>query len=161
MASQVRLDKCQAVVAGNIESVVHTAELQNGMVINLGALKAGERELRQVATPATATLGSEEVLLVYSAEVMYDERLNKLSDFVIPAGTPARAYHLTVGDIFTITDDGITGTTVVGQYVVPANGSLRLAAAADLSGGTRFAGKVIAKETFNGVAATVIQVVKA
>lgn len=160
MASQVRLDKCQAVYAGNIESVVHTAELQNGMVINLGDLKAGERELREVAVPATATLGSEEVLLVYSPEVMYDER-KTLADFTIPAGTPARAYHLTVGDIFTITDDGITGSTVVGQYVVPANGSLRLTAAADLSGGTRFAGKVIAKETFNGVAASVIQVVKA
>ncbi len=159
MASVVRLDKCQATVNGNIESVVHTQELQNGMVINLGALKAGHTELREVAVPATATLGTEEVLLVYSAEVMYDERKNKLVDFVIDAGKPARAFHLTVGDIFTITDDGITGATVVGEYVIPANASLRLAASATL-GTTRFAGKVIAKETFNGVPATVIQVVK-
>jgi hypothetical protein len=83
------------------------------------------------------------------------------TDFILKAGQVGRAYIPSVGDIFTITDNVITGTTVVGQYVIPANASLQLAAAADLTGGTRFAAKVIEKTTLYGLPATAIQVVKA
>lgn len=157
----INLDKVQAIYAGNIETVRHSAELQNGMVCNLGALVNGEREVYNVATPATATLGSEELLLIASPEVMYESGKN-LADFSIPAGKEARAYHLTIGDVFTITDDGFDGTSAIGKYLIPQNGSLKLVVADDLSGATRFAAKIIEKGTlgFNGTAATTVRVVK-
>lgn len=158
----VRLDKVQASYNGNLESVKHSADMSNGSVVNLGALVAGETELHQVAVPATATLASEEVLLVASPELMYDSLKKGLADFTNKANVAARAYHLVAGDVFTVTDDMITGASVVGQYVSPQNGSLLLAASAGLPS-TRFIGKVIAKETlgFSKSPATVIKVVKA
>ncbi len=158
----VRLDKMQGSYNGNLEHVVHTSNMTNGLFINLGALVTGERELRQVATPATATLASEEVLLVAHPEVMYDERLDQLADFFIKSNTAARAYHLHLGDIFTLTTDLLTGTPAVNKFVIPANGSLKGAIANDLSGGTRFAAKIIEKDAlgFLKYEAWVLQVVK-
>lgn len=161
MASILNLDKVAATKSGRLESVKHTAELQNGMVVNLGALATGEREVFDVSVPATATLATAEVLLIAAPEVMY-EGYKGLKDFTITAGTATKAYRLETGDIFTVTDDAITGTTVVGQYVIPANASLKLAAAADLTGGTKFAAKVIEKGTlgYDGAASTTVQVIK-
>lgn len=159
----VRLDKIQASANGNIESVVHSADLSNGVVINLGGLVAGERELRQVAVPATATLGTEEVLLVATPELIYEYSSKGLKDYVNKAGKAMRAYHLVAGDIFTVTDDLLTGgATVVGQYVAPANGATKLAFVGATAPTTRFIGKVIEKTTlgFDGSPATVIQVVQ-
>lgn len=158
----VNLDRIQAVKTGNIESVVANIDLDNGSFVHLGGLVNGERELRQAVVPTTATITTDEVVLVASPELDYLPGKG-LKDFYIPAGTPARAYHLEVGDIFTITDDGITGTPQVGKYVVPQNGSVKLAVANDLTGGTRFAGKIIEKTYlgFDRISASVIQVVKA
>lgn len=158
----VNLDKIQAKKSGNLESLKHTVEVANGSVANVGALVAGTRDVFELATPATATLATEEVVLIASPEFSYLPG-KSLEDFVNPAGIPMRAYHLVEGDTFTISDDGIDGTTVIGQYVIPQNASLKLAAAADLTGGTRFAAKVVQKGTigFNGAkASTTVKVVK-
>lgn len=162
MATIVRLSKIAAVYDGRIESVVHSADMPNGSLINLGGFVTGETELRQVAVPATATLGSEEVLLVASPEVMYDAGKG-IADFVNPANKPARAFHLTVGDIFEITTDGVDGTPAVGKYIIPQNNSMKPVVANDLSAGTRFAGKIIdtTKLGYNKANAIVVQVVKA
>lgn len=158
----VRLDKIQASVYGNIESVVHTADLENGMVCFLGSLATNERELFNVKTPLDATIITDSLYLIASPEVMYDERLYRLEDFYIAIGTPARAYLLQPGDKFTVSDNAITGASVLDQFVVPTNGTLRLTAAAADPGVdvSRFLGKVIRKETWNGVACTVIQVLR-
>jgi hypothetical protein len=131
-------------------------------VVNLGALATGEREVYEVSVAATATLGTSEVLLIATPEVMYEVGKG-LKDFSVAAGGYARAYHLSVGDVFTITDDGIDGTTSVGKYLVPANASLKLAAAADLTGATKFAAVVIEKGTlgFDAGASTTARVIKA
>lgn len=155
--SVVRLDKLQASYVGNIESVAHASVvMKNGNVVSVGNFLNGKDEVRSATAPAALT---EEILLVAAPEVMYDER-KRLAEFTIPVGKPARAYHLTVGDVFTITDDGISGSTVLGQFVIPAVGNLRLTASAT-EGTGRFVGKVIRKETFNDSPATMIQVVKA
>lgn len=159
----VNLDKIQAKKVGNLESLQYTADVANGSVAMVGDLVTGERELKNVVVPATAKLTSDEVVLIASPEVNYLPG-KSLEDFVNLANQPMRAYHLTIGDIFTISDDGIDGTTVVDQYVIPQNASLKLAAAADLTGGTRFAAKVISKGNIgfgNAKAATTVQVVKA
>jgi hypothetical protein len=158
----VNLDKLQATKSGNLESLKHSADVPNGSVAHVGTLVAGERDLFNLVVPATATLQTTEVVLVASPEVLYLPG-KSLEDFVNLAGIPMRAYHLDRGDIFTISDDGIDGATVEGQYVIPQNGSLKLVAAADLTGNTKFAAKVIKKTTigFNAKPATVVQVVKA
>lgn len=160
----VELRKIQASYNGNIESVQHTADMDNGSIINLGDLITGESELRAVATPATATLATEPVLLVASPEVCY-EKGKSLKDFYNEANKPARAYWLNRGDVFAINYAGIAclanNTPVVGNYVIQADGSLKLTEA-NAIGATSFAGKIIALTTlgYAGVGAAVIQVVK-
>lgn len=146
MSVMVRLDKCQAIYGGNITSVQHAGDMDNGSFVNLGGLVTGQADVYYTATPATAGLATEEGLLVYSPEVNYAPG-KTLKDFTNLANIPARAYHLTVGDVITVTDDGINGTTVVGEWVIPADGSFELSASASL-GSTRLAGKVIEKSEF-------------
>jgi NADH dehydrogenase/NADH:ubiquinone oxidoreductase subunit G len=93
--AKVNLDKLQAVSNGNIESVTHTAALENGALIALGNLKTGERELMEVKAPAN----TDELLLVATSEMHYDESKDDL-DYTNPANSKARAYHFTVGDKF-------------------------------------------------------------
>jgi hypothetical protein len=158
----IRLDKVQSVYVGNIESVQYDdADLPQGSAVNLGALVTGSREIYTAGQPATATLGTAEVLLVASPEVMY-EAGKALGDFTNKAKKPCRAYHLTEGDVFTITDDGLDGTTAVDKYLVPKNGQFKLAVAADLSGNTKFAAIIIEKGTlgYAGSAATTARVIK-
>lgn len=152
----VNLDKSQAIYAGNIESVVFTTDVQNGAITTLGAMATGEREVVQGANPVDVT--EDEILLVYTPEVLYETGKGIL-DFVNKAGIPARAYHYTVGDIVTVTDDMIDGTSAVNQYLIPVNGSNKLKTAADLSSGTKFAAKVIEKRKLFGKAATSYRVV--
>jgi hypothetical protein len=131
--------------AASLESVVHTADMDNGVVVMLGAQVTGEGELKQVVVPATATITVNEVLLVASPEIqgpMY-EPYNTLQDFFNPANKPARAYRLRVGEEFLITIDGFDGTAAVNSYLIPQNASLKLVVAADLTGATRFAAKII------------------
>jgi hypothetical protein len=169
MAGIVKLDKVQAIYSGNIESVKHSAVLENGMVVALGGLVAGETELREVATVADgAGLEKEEFLLHATPEVVYESGKN-LKDFSVATGKAARAYHLSVGDIVTVSDDMITGTSTVGQFLIPAVNSTKLATSTD---GTvtiativykpRLVLKVIEKGTigYDGTASTTAQVVK-
>jgi hypothetical protein len=143
----INLDKCQAIYNGNIANVVHTAEMLNGYVVNLGALQTGSREVFEVSVPATATLGTAEALLIFNDETIVTVNDSKISDYKIAIGEKARAYHLTVGDIITFDATLIDGSPVVGQYLVPQNASMKLAAAADLIGGTRLALEVIEETT--------------
>lgn len=152
----VRLDKVQAVYGGNIESVVLDVDTKNGEHVSIGGLSTMGREVVTADAPTDVT--KDEVLIVASEEIVYDERLTT-KDFVLKAGKPARAYHYTVGDIVTITDDNINGTSVVNQYLIPVNGSMKLAPAADLTAGTRFAALVIEKTKLFGENATTYRVV--
>jgi hypothetical protein len=154
----VRLDKVQAIKGGNIESVKNTtADMQNGFVFHAEDLSSGEREALDVIQPTTASITTKPILLHASVETVYLAG-QTLLDFYLAQGQVGRAYHLRVGDEITITDNVITGATTVGQYVIPQNASFQLKAAADLTGGTKFAGKVIEKTTIYGQAASVIRV---
>jgi len=159
----VNLDKVLSAYNGNIESVQHTSSLDNGSFINLGAFISGAREIRAVALPATATLATEEVLLVAAPELMAMPGTT-LKDFYNPANVAMRAYHLSVGDIFTVSAAAITGSPDVttNKYVLPADGVTTLAAGSSL-GTTRFAGKIIEVTTigYNKGTAYTIQVIKA
>ena len=117
----MNLEKCKAIYNGNIENVQHTATMKNGSFVNLGAKL--KDDVYAVGVPATATLGTAEVLLVFNDETQYEEG-KTIADYVVPANTPARAYHLAEGDSWLIDNDDFDGTAVVGEYLVPQNGSV-------------------------------------
>ncbi len=160
--SIIRLDKVKATVSGSIVSAIHTADIDNGNVVMVGGLHTGEREVFDVVVPATAKLTTDQIYFVATPEVMYLPTDNGLENFYNKTGDIIRLIEAQPGDIVTITNDAITGTPVVGQYLVPANGSTKLAAAADLTGGTKFAAQVIETTNlgYNKGAATVMRVLK-
>lgn len=117
--TKVNLDKIQAKGDGNIVSVVGDAVLPNGVLVSLGELKDGERELFVAEAPAD----DKEALLVAAPEVKYDENADQL-DFETKAGTPARAYFLKAGDMFQVEQTLFTATPAKGD-VVKGNASYK------------------------------------
>lgn len=123
-----RLDKIAGI---HLDSVKHNADMTNGLFVQLGALETGETELYAVKQATVDADLLDEFLLHATPEVMADPRKSGLKDFVVTSGTAGRAYHLVKGDIITLTDDLIDGTTVVGQFAVPQLASFKLEASAD------------------------------
>ena len=123
--SMINLEKSQAILAGNFANVKHSAVLQNGFVVNLGARIADE--VYAVSVPATATLGASEALLMFSDETMYVE-YNNISAYSTPIGTVGKAVHLTVGDQVLFEASLITGAPAENQFLIPADGVMTLAA---------------------------------
>lgn len=153
----IRLDKVQAYEVGNIVNVIHSAELENGRFINLGTENTSVARAYDVAVPVTATLGTEEVLLHASAEAQYDPT-KSIDDFALAIGSVGRAFHLTIGDEFTMTQDAVDGVIAEGKFLIPQNGSVKLVVADDLTGGTRLGLKIIDKDVTLGVGRTAITV---
>jgi hypothetical protein len=153
-----------------LANVQHTADMDNGSVVHLGDFVAGEGELRQVVVPTSQSITADPLFFVHSTEIQGDMYLpySTLKDFYNPANKPARSYRLPVGALVNITTDGYDGTAAKGSYLIPQAGSLRLKVAADLTGGTRFAAKIISVTETNGYtgngfekkAAILVEVVK-
>jgi len=117
---QIRLDR----IAGtHLESVRSADVLRNGYFVEVQDLIVGEKELYTVTEPTDL---ANELLLHATPEVMYDSLANSLDDFLVEANEEGRAYHLTVGDIITLTADLFTATPVVGALVVGTVGSYLL-----------------------------------
>lgn len=121
--------------------------IENGNVLKVGELMDGEREIFAGSAPAANT-DLKDVVLVASPEVLYDERLRNLDDFINEADMPARGYRLHKGDIFSVTAEALTvsvsGKTVpeVGNLVeLQADTKLKVVASAT-SGSTQV-GRVI------------------
>jgi len=125
--TMINLERCKAISNGNIYNVVSTVEMKNGFVGNLNGLATGFKDVYNFETPATATLETENLLLIFNDETQSDPT-KTISDYVIPAGTKARAYFLSEGDMVKMDKDLISGTAVKGEYLVPADGSYLLSA---------------------------------
>lgn len=134
-----------------VKNVRNTVDMPNGSFVTITDQVSGQPDLYVAATPTDVT--KEEVLLVRSPELIEVNGLRvDLTDvtlFTNPANRPATAFHLKAGDDFTITDDGITGVTTKGKYVIPVNGDLKPAVADDLTGNTLIAMKVVDKTTIS------------
>ncbi|PIH59160.1 hypothetical protein [Paenibacillus sp. LK1] len=134
-----------------VKNVKNSVDMPNGSFVVITGQVAGQPDLYVAATPTDVT--KEDVLLVRSPELIEVNGLRiDLTDvtlFTNSANRPATAFHLKVGDDFTITDDGITGVTAKGKYVVPVNGALKPAAADDLTGNTLVAMQVVDKTTIS------------
>ena len=126
----VRKDKLLAGYNGNLESVmVHNSTgnkvpTTNGVFVTVGEYMTGQREVVK-GTLADLATAEQEVLLIHNSEVMYDERLYKIEDYIIPEGKVARAYRLNVGDIITLTVDLFSTPPTIGEEVIAhSNGKL-------------------------------------
>lgn len=121
------------------------AAINNGNVVKLGALEEGSREVYKGEAP-TASTEIQDVVLIASEEVMYDERKRNLDEFTNEAGVIARGYYLHTNDVFSVTKEALAGkgTPSVGDTVELTNGT-KLNVVASASGAT-VVGSIIAIE---------------
>jgi hypothetical protein len=155
----IKIDKAQATDNGSLKSVQLAATpLENGFVFFADTLVTGQREIYQVVQPVTATLTTGNLLIHASVPTTYLAG-DTIVNYVLAAGKTGRAFTPKVGDIYTITDANITGTSVLNQFLIPADQSFRLVPSATI-GTTKFSAKVIEKGTLYGQTSTTIEIVK-
>ena len=118
--------------------------IENGNVLKIGALMTGEREI-YIGGAVAANDKIDDVVLIASPEVVYDERKRNLDDFVNEAGKACRGYHIHSGDTFSVTAEALsgTGTPAVGNIVELAAGT-KLAFVASATAGSTKVGRIIA-----------------
>lgn len=122
----VNLDKVLSGHAGNIESVIvygktldfPLPDYTNGLFVGIAGLAEGHREAK-IAFPAAGT--EDEILLVASPELSYDERLTK-EDYKNAEGSVARAYRISLGDVIQLTEDLVPESLAVGDVLVVGTG---------------------------------------
>ena len=129
-------------------NLVHDAELENGSVLGQGAIDTSIRgnEVFTATTPATANLGSEIFFIAYNDDYGYEDRTTA-SDYKIAAGEIIMGVIPENGQRFVMSEDLFSSAPTVGEYVVPADGSVLFAPAADLTGGTKLYAKVLQETT--------------
>lgn len=121
-------------------SGVDTA-IENGMVVVVGDLIDGEREVYAGDTPAVDTAVAK-LALITTPEVMADERKKSISDFRNEAGDICTADKLFSGDIFSLTEEGFEGTPSKGN-VVELQAGVKLKVVASATPGSTKIGKII------------------
>lgn len=149
MFAVVRTDKMFAtdnragLVSVRYQPADELTAIDNGNVVKLAGLEEGSREVFKGETP-TANDAIENIVLVASPEVMYDERLRNLDDFTNAKGSIARGYHLHVNDIFSVTKDALVGVEApaVGNVVELAAGT-KLNVAESATDGATVIGKIV------------------
>jgi hypothetical protein len=144
--------------------------LDDGYVGKLSGLVSGERDLYTFATPTTVT--TDELLIIVGAENYIDANgfrtpIHDKTKWTYAGDRPVRSYRPRVGMRFKINTSAISGTPVKDQFIIPANSTFQLVAAADLSGNTKLAFVVeetgVTSNIFVGktlIPATIIRVVK-
>lgn len=139
--------------AGSTETAI-----ENGNVVILGDLVTGEREIYKGTTPA-ANSALNDVILIASPEVMYDERKHNLVDFRNEAGALCRGYRLHQHDIFSVTADCLNaGSDAAVGNVIELMAGTKLKNVASLTSGSTKIGEIIAKETVGSLEYFVIEV---
>ena len=102
------------------------AEVENGVIAHLEGLEEGQREVHK-AVAAASGADLAECVLIASPEVMYDERLRNLEDFINEKGKAVRGYVLHCNDEFSVTAEGVVNGAApsVGAAVgIGANGKI-------------------------------------
>lgn len=135
--------------------------IENGNVVKMDGLLSPaanvyERQIYKAVTPAANT-ALEEIALVVSPEVMYDEKLKDLSDFRTEAGEIARGYKLHSGDIFSVTAAALDGTAEIGS-VIELQAKTKFKVVASGTSGSTVVGKCIDIEKAGMYTFYVIQV---
>lgn len=146
------------IIADNIDSYVvsvqNTVTMDNGAQVVLGTPVVGSLGLYNVTAPTALT---QDVYMVLSqlvpklvvGGIEYRIDITDPQLFTNVPNFPATGIKVGVGDEFTITAPGFSGTPIVNNYAVPAIGALTLAPAVDLTGGTAVAYLVVATESIS------------
>lgn len=139
--------KLKATTAGHIYDLKCHQALDNGAIVGVGTHVEG-----QVFNSKTYAAG-DIACLVLTVPFAYNGNTYKSEEkfFFNAAGEIARAYELHVGDIYTISAAGLTGTPAVGSYIDATN-------KASTTKGTGFAGKIIEEVAYSNGAAYRIMV---
>ena len=120
--------------------------IDNGNVVLLGDLETGEREVYKGATPA-ANSPLEDVVLITTPEVMYDERLRSLDEYFNEAGKICRGSHFHRNDTFSVTKDALDGKSEPAvNDIVELKAGTKMNVAASLTSGSTQVGHIIAIE---------------
>ena len=132
--------------------------IENGNVLKIGALMTGEREI-YIGGGVAAIDKIDDIVLIASPEVVYDERKRNLDDFVNEAGKACRGYHIHSGDTFSVTAEALsgTGTPAVGNIVELAAGT-KLAFVTSATTNSTKVGRIIAVDVVGRYTYYVIKV---
>jgi len=134
-------------ISGKNYTFVSTEDLENGMLVHMGDLVTGSKDIYNAVIPATATLASSPVYVIGNPAWSYDDgsKTNQNENaYVIKAGTPFRVYALNKNDKFAIADYGIDGGEAeVGKYVGLQNGSGKPTLSATKPTGSAFVGEIV------------------
>lgn len=124
--------------------------IKNGSVLKVGALMEGEREI-YVGSAVAADDNINDVVLIASPEVMYDERKRNLNEYINEKDKICRGYRFHSGDIFSVTKDALAGaaTPAVGDVVELAAGT-KLNVTNSATSGSTVVGKIIAVDIVGG-----------
>jgi len=127
----------------DVVSIKYSAgRIDDASLVKLTDLVAGERDLYTAIAPVDVT--KDEVVIVAPADVYQMDngmRIPITDPTMIdyPANRPLRAYRLSHGKRFKVSNTAITGVPVQGQFVVPVNAGVGMAIATDLTGATKVA----------------------
>lgn len=117
-------------------------EIENGCVVLVGELIAGEREVRVATTPAKDAK-IDNLAIIGSEEVIREKTKYSKDEFINAVGDVARGYRLNKAhQIFSVTAAALTGTVAKGN-VVELDGSNKLAVVSSATSGNTSVGKVV------------------
>ena len=125
-------------------------ELQNGMVVTLGGLKDGYRDVYEASAPAA---GTDELWIVTGVELVYDQKIkNYLPEYKNQAGKIVRVERVAAGITMALSVDGLNGAEGVMKAgsVVTADATNKLTVATSPGSNTQV-GKVIDVFTRGGL----------
>lgn len=150
--------------AGHIFSVKDAdTNMDNGELVKIDKLIAGETEVFSVKTPAETDKG---VVLINTPALMYDTSTTLRGaeyNFYNEAGSVARAYELVAGDRFGVSIGAVTllaESIVVGNYVV-CDGARKYKEKASVEGTEGFVAQVMFTKKFsNGETRVYLRVIQ-
>ena len=87
------------------------AEVENGVIAKLEGYEEGEREVMK-AVAAAAGDDLNECAIIAAPEVMYDEHLKNLDEYISEAGKIVRGYIPRSRNMFSVTPEGFVGKVV-------------------------------------------------
>lgn len=125
---------------GRIFSVMPNAALKNGAIVGLGTQNADGTF--NAVDPVTADLADTSYYILNQDEYNYREGF-KVGDWENEVGIPAKALPLVKDVTIKIPASMVSGTAVDEQFLIPADGTNLLTAAADLTGNTKLALRVL------------------
>ena len=130
--------RLKATTAGHIYDLKCHKALDNGAIVGVGAHVEGQ------VFNAKDYANGDVACLVLTVPFAYNGNKYKSEEkfFYNAAGDVARAYELHVGDIYTISEAGLTGTPSVGKFIDATNAVVE-------SAGTGFAGEIIEEVAYS------------